>query len=120
MKAKHTPGPWYFEQDGDGPKRYWDKYIVAPGGAGRVCTIDTPHASGPEEVKANSSLIAAAPELLEALRKSLIRLEFYCGLLQRDTLERRHDGLPQSVEVEFCCQQISANRAAIAKAGGEA
>jgi type II secretory pathway component PulL len=118
--TQHTPGPWFtldtgldvFAEYPQPDKDYLPRrhHVAA---AVTTCQFD-------QEARANAALIAAAPELLAALEKSLVRLESYCCLLQNDTIERRSEGLPQSVEVEFCCQQISANRAAIAKATGNA
>ena len=60
---KHTPGPWYYESDGDGsPRLRRDQYVVAPDGLGRVCTCEGENAYG------DAHLIAGAPELLDALR----------------------------------------------------
>ena len=70
---KHTPGPWKIESDIDG--RSWG-YIypengeVLPGGSrppavARVCHSRPQSAT---EVYANAHLIAAAPDLLEALK----------------------------------------------------
>lgn len=68
MSAAHTPGPWPIERTGDGKR-----IIVGPG------LIEGPHGydiaevysddCDPEEATANARLIAAAPELLEALEK---------------------------------------------------
>lgn len=92
---KHTPGPWN-RIIADGytvrhPQIYSDTGPVANAtwlGDGRL-----------DELNANARLIAAAPELLEALR----------GL--RDAF------LGTSVEVQ--ADAMRAARAAIAKAGGE-
>lgn len=70
-KAQHTPGPWTtFPQhfstvpDGEDP----DTYVGANGKA--VCTVSTWGAdyANDTEAQANARLIAAAPEMLEALR----------------------------------------------------
>lgn len=70
--AQHTPGPWMWDSDpvkGDqfGRVRY---RVVARGE-----TITNMHYSsyegGPTNAEANARLIAAAPELLEALQKSI-------------------------------------------------
>jgi len=54
--SKHTPGPWSF----DGPP---DNIIVWSGPDDRVCFMTSDGAA-----KANARLIAAAPEMLDALR----------------------------------------------------
>jgi hypothetical protein len=62
MKAKHTPGPWI--NDGDSVSALVDPdnsvTYIAP-----ICVIDNKWLD--EITKANAALIAAAPELLQAL-----------------------------------------------------
>lgn len=53
----HTPGPWIYE-DGD----------VLGGPGGIACVVPLYTANGLGEGKANARLIAAAPDLLAALR----------------------------------------------------
>ena len=81
--AKHTPGPWGAEcrdlsdthrKVGDDGVRYWD---VGPGFSGsyrgEVCTVHSAvHIDGItiEQRDANARLIAAAPDLLEALQSA--------------------------------------------------
>jgi hypothetical protein len=67
---KHTKGPWLaserltFSENHKG-------WIIGPPGGWKVCEV-YPGASDPtEEAAANASLIAAAPELLEALRECM-------------------------------------------------
>jgi hypothetical protein len=59
----HTPGPWAVEQGGDGPGGYW---IEAVNEAKTICGRGA-WSNRPAESLANAHLIAAAPELLEAL-----------------------------------------------------
>lgn len=64
MSAQHTPGPWSFSRTCD---------ILAPigdtGKQGIIAKVRVIYApSGEAERRANARLIAAAPELLEALR----------------------------------------------------
>ena len=56
MSGKHTPGPWRF----DGPTLKGPSYNI--GGVNSHGTV---------EGKANAHLIAAAPELLEALEAAM-------------------------------------------------
>ncbi len=58
MANKHTPGPWYFDTDERSICRGEENGRV------RVCQIDDIS----REDNANARLIAAAPDLLEALR----------------------------------------------------
>lgn len=64
--TRHTPGPWDYDMD----------YVVAPDLGGRYPDIyiaeiahsdDEGRIASPEQQDANRRLIAAAPELLEAL-----------------------------------------------------
>lgn len=104
VKAKHTPGKWYFETDGEGtPAQHHDRYIVAENGGGRVCTMHPPNDGGRSAMDANARLIAAAPELLAALEALLETCE-----LNLDEME------PETVQV------IESAHATIQKATGEA
>jgi len=73
---KHTPGPWRIADENeldnihpkDGDFGIWHDSDPDDCGSGvRICGIDTEWVS-PEQIKANAKLIAAAPEMLEALR----------------------------------------------------
>ena len=88
-KATHTPGPW--EAEGD--------YVFAPivgydARIARVTDIDS---------EANARLIAAAPDLLEALREAVGWMQHVPGIA---------DSVGQII--------LDDARAAIAKARGEA
>ena len=81
METKHTPKPWIVVDVRDAknnPCGYsvWhgkeQKYIDDPAGK-KIC--QTPDGTTKENL-ANARLIAAAPELLEALKKLLIEWEF--------------------------------------------
>ena len=86
MKAQHTPGPW--QQSARQP------YSVIGTCARDICMILD---SGSDIQKANARLIAAAPELLDALK----------ALMSRD-LDHRLHGFPE----------LEKARAAIVKAEG--
>lgn len=68
MTIKHTPGPWTVEDDGGGP------YIMA--GKEDIVSGVAPWKDD-DKAHANAQLIAAAPDLLEAL-KGLIRGSCFC------------------------------------------
>lgn len=61
---KHTPGEWFMFRQG-----YSTVYVECRIGGGMVQEIAAcgPTEAGPEQQEANARLIAAAPELLEAL-----------------------------------------------------
>lgn len=66
-KQKYTPGPWYVRL---GPK-YGDFQIHAPYGEGGIyshCLANIKCDSCPAHEKGNADLMAAAPDLLEALK----------------------------------------------------
>lgn len=62
--SKHTPGPWSVSKDGDD---YNITYNTDGNWLATVYDDDDPVAGRPES---DASLIAAAPELLEALRRA--------------------------------------------------
>lgn len=68
MKTKHTPGPWQYDEDGHFVSVDMDasKMICDIRGWGWLQKMG--HAKAIEVQKANAKLIAAAPDLLEALQ----------------------------------------------------
>ena len=91
-EAEHTPGPWHIMEGTD-----W--VIVSPEVS--VAAVYTPR--GVREVRqANANLIAAAPDLLEALETAAYVLEHYLDYTQNDMAVMAEDA-----------------RAALAKARGE-
>ncbi|MBC3375761.1 hypothetical protein HU762_17565 [Pseudomonas sp. SWRI92] len=66
METKHTPGPWYVQDD------HGRRYIETEGNDDTIAEIHRRRSKGSvyscAEAGANASLIAAAPELLEALQ----------------------------------------------------
>ena len=94
--ATHTPGPWKF----DGGE-VWAPQGRGPDHAANVCKM-----TGDSQSRAaNASLIAAAPELLEALRRMV------------DMFERHLDG---RVGPDDAAGRWDSARDAIAKAEGRA
>ena len=61
MKTKHTPGPWSINYDSDVEQTVIDSTEHS------ICALDCPE----DFIHANSKLIAAAPEMLEALKAVL-------------------------------------------------
>lgn len=89
-KTKHTPGPWRLQTGHN------TIYTLSGGNAGHtncigkvVCHGDHPTTSDVtlEEAEANAHLIAAAPELLEALRD----MHLYCAELINERRIEAHD-----------------------------
>jgi hypothetical protein len=60
--SEHTPGPWRFSQDGDEP--YWHVDLPGPCGVRHGCGNAMVYTT-----EADARLIAAAPELLDALKE---------------------------------------------------
>jgi hypothetical protein len=103
MNAKHTPGPWRIDEDEYGHRLFCDEYHGVCAGKGFF----------PEGFRitgymshADARLIAAAPELLEALRLMLIPVDAIGN----------HGG----TEWGYSSRHAQAARAAILKATGEA
>lgn len=74
MSTKFTPGPW--RVDLYGAKKYGPAYAFSPVGGCGCCNspwvmslADYDSEQGKEECDANAALIAAAPDLYEALRE---------------------------------------------------
>jgi L-alanine-DL-glutamate epimerase-like enolase superfamily enzyme len=104
MTTQHTPGPWI----GAGPSfgdqfpRYTTEITTEDEryGDGHIQICELPFHHHDEENEANARLIAAAPDLLEALKDIV---EFWDSIVPTDAVNQMH---------------INA-RAAIAKATGE-
>lgn len=65
MEMKHTPGPWFTKREG-----FSTVYVEARIGGGWLQEVAAcgPTKEGSVQQEANAHLIAAAPELLEALK----------------------------------------------------
>ena len=72
MDAKHTPGPWYVGQDDTNGQ------AIVRGEHIEIATC-WHHCVGSieKEMRANARLIAAAPEMLDALRRAAMALAFF-------------------------------------------
>lgn len=129
MTSKHTPGPWVVHDHPTDPYQYGHHVTTADGLT--VCSVtyqlpvSTPH--GVEEATrvANARLIAAAPELLEALTKAVEETEQFlfeawmvrtCPSGDHECVQRQW--LASSDHVDFC-REWAEQLAAIAKATGE-
>lgn len=72
---KGTPGPWVIDKYG--------RVIDASGMTIAARGIANPMVADPESL-ANSKLVSAAPELLEALMSMVSRIEYYATLADTD------------------------------------
>lgn len=96
--SKHTPGPWVVGENQDHDAIMASDYYVAT--VHDACGIE----SNDETSRANAKLIAAAPDLLEALRCSVAAFE-------GDTIDE--------IEADYgiaTAQRVDMARAAIRKA----
>lgn len=59
----YTPGPWLVQAERDGTFTVWTRQPYT----GSLATVIDEDINGPYPAKANARLIAAAPELLDAL-----------------------------------------------------
>lgn len=106
MEAKHTPGPWFIT-GGE-----MTKYVEARIGNRLLQEVA---AVGPtvaddgygDQQQANARLIAAAPELLEALQSLLKRFP---------TEDDMHIAGWEQSEIDLACRDYEAARAAVVKA----
>lgn len=62
--SKHTPGPWGFDS-------FALREEIRAENNPLIATVCSVHCDSPEEMRANAHLIAAAPEILEALEMML-------------------------------------------------
>ena len=97
MKKQHTPGPWSILEQAN------DARTHISNGAHIVCTLGTTRTDGSPNHYANASLIASAPELLDALNAA------YNALAWPD------DEMTDEEEEEL----LESIRAALRKAKGE-
>ena len=72
METKHTPGPWMFDATLKGDGSFGGSYIVS-NNAKRTWPLAEVYRED------NAHLIAAAPELLEALKALVADLKPYMG-----------------------------------------
>ena len=108
--AKHTPGPWTVIDAITTKERY---HIATDNAAPYASMIAHLHGTDPKhgDKEANARLIAAAPALLEALRKTL------------DALEIAHEYASKTAPALSCvkwAETEDAARAALAQAEGGA
>jgi hypothetical protein len=110
MTAKHTPGPWVRRNIASAR----DIYIAEAndGGAPSVAIVPTRVSRLADEEDANARLIAAAPDLLAALRRIVASDDAHATLHAPDD-----DDIARMVEYAAAFDNA---RAAIAKATGEA
>ena len=108
MATKHTPGPWRIDPS-------WDILGNTKDGNGMVCQI-TVDAVPRDEAAANAHLIAAAPDLLAALKALLQIIE---DAREDDDFDANTCNAGGIIFGDIASGAIEASRAAIAKAEGK-
>ena len=86
---KHTPGPWLIaEPKLVGPQQEGDRLIHTNGGLhiAEVIQYQGPNDNDGEGIDANASLIAAAPDLLEAAKAVVVDAAWPIGMGELQTL----------------------------------
>jgi hypothetical protein len=99
MTTKHTPGPWRIARQNPSPTT--GEWMIAGSVLGYLAEVRD---CGSGDVRANALLIAAAPDLLEALNRVMSWIDNWS---------------PEFTNDEEWPQDRDAARAAIAKATGE-
>jgi len=116
--ATHTAGPWIGTgpSHGDPLPRYIDQIIAdreEEGECKTICYMETE--SDDEEIDANARLIAAAPELYDALRELLTDMVIAQGNMRKAAKrDPAWEGCAEIIQ-----PRVDAARAAIAKAEGK-
>ena len=122
MSIKHTPGPWVIDSDGDGKANAIVTSTHLASLDDDICEVYGGNKDDDDIRKANASLIAAAPDLLEALRKADALLKNASMGRERTTLPAGNSfldllaGYMHPDEINGACDAVIA---AIAKATGE-
>lgn len=106
--TKHTPGPWTVEEYGDADS---PSLVIHKDGVTRVCFLATPGSHGDQaKIEADAHLIAAAPDMLAALRAA-------SGYLLNAKIDLE-TGAPKRTALGTIDGGIKVVAAAIAKATG--
>lgn len=109
MTQQHTPGPWQIETWNYSGSRTVPTIRTAKDAIAQLCNLwrpeDNPHEMGVAEQEANARLIAAAPDMLAALK----------AFLRAPSIGSSGPG---SVSIEVQTFNLNEARAAIAKAEG--
>lgn len=101
---KYTPGPWCLDVE---PSDDGTFFVQTPEGRDGQCIAEVYNQTTPDTV-ANARLIAAAPELYEALRSLLAEVE----------ADREAEDPQARTQMEWEDAPLAAARAALAKAEG--
>lgn len=103
MNARHTPGPWTAERD----PCHFDTLSSIRAGDGALC-VEVGGKADPPVQEANARLIAAAPDLIDALGTAAFRMQILVYRMPPDGNGKTSKALAQTY--------VDAARAAVAKA----
>jgi hypothetical protein len=126
--SKHTPGPWEIESIDSAPDDHlrimgrpvWPCTRFGVKGVWDIASVNELGDENVDEQIANARLIAAAPDMLEALREarttlSILRTQIMVEIGRcADPSESRWEGVPEKLK-----ERTAAVDAAIAAATGE-
>lgn len=87
-EAKHTQGPWYYRKGDEWSHSVVTRHGELPDGSPNYWTVASINKQREPEHEANASLIAAAPDMLTALRRAVIAL---AGTQDRDMLREEYE-----------------------------
>jgi hypothetical protein len=106
MKSQHTPGPWTLQhlEDNHGGYPDWSIFCIRSPKNNLLAEVGLVDRFESERIPANARLIAAAPELLEALQRLVNQIRDTCA-------KRKFSDGPLAIEFD-------AARAAIARTEG--
>src|SRR5690625_1957633 len=96
MKSKHTPGPWTFSGQ-KGPVGICIKAQVWDSEGYNLSVMKS--TEDPEEATANARLVAAAPDMLEALNEMVISfdiLDIETDSLQREAIRNSKEAIKKA------------------------
>ncbi len=74
-QAKYTPAPWALTHYGMASTPDWQIHS----GGNLICNLAETNTRNAQEMSANARLIAAAPDLLEALKAAMANLRYHTG-----------------------------------------
>lgn len=122
MTISHTPGPWYVATGDHQELGLVRAVTTKEGEVDVICIVDKLPSNSEELALANARLIAAAPDLLEALKSALKAMEsdwLYIDSERGPTMQEFGDLESAVAQYHPSTDVIRDARAAIAKATGE-